>query len=132
MPRFGAQAYFVSLPSAWLGVIPAEQQGGSMSTLIETEGMHERDGISSGGSGSTEYDAVLTFSANFDCRIQGCAPNTKSAGYGADLLPTRSIAGKSRSQKKGVQGGSPIGKCLEKSSQFIIVPARDCTLTARA
>ena len=44
MPKFGMQAYFVSLPSAWMG---------------ETEAVEGREGAVSG---SSEYDAVLTFS----------------------------------------------------------------------
>ena len=58
MPKFGQQAYFVSAPSAWMGL---------------------EEGV----------DAVLTFSANFACRIEGCAPNLKHAAYGANLLPVR-------------------------------------------
>jgi len=42
-----------------------------------------------GPPGSSPYDAVLTFSANFNCRIEGCAPNILNAGYGANLLPVR-------------------------------------------
>ncbi len=29
--------------------------------------------------------------ANFACKIQGCAPNILNAGYGANLLPVRFI-----------------------------------------
>ena len=39
-----------------------------------------------------EHDAVLTFSANFACRTEGCAPNILNAGYGANLLPVRFLA----------------------------------------
>ena len=67
MPKFGMQAYFVSLPSAWMGMVG------------EVTAEHGTDG----------HDAVLTFSANFACHIEGCAPNILNAGYGANLLPVR-------------------------------------------
>ena len=70
MPRFGMQAYFVSLPSAWMGVLV---DGDDATTEHGTD----------------EHDAVLTFSANFACHIEGCAPNILNAGYGANLLPVR-------------------------------------------
>jgi hypothetical protein len=34
-----------------------------------------------------ERDAVLTFSANFACKTEGCAANIAGARYGANLLP---------------------------------------------
>ncbi|KAK7233827.1 hypothetical protein SO694_001000102 [Aureococcus anophagefferens] len=61
MPKFGMQAYFVSAPSAWMA-----------------------DTLNDG-----DFDAVLTFSANFACNIEGCAPNVKHATYGANVLPVR-------------------------------------------
>ena len=73
MPRFGMQAYFVSLPSAWMGVLVDGESG--MAATIEH--------------GTDEHDAVLTFSANFAYHIEGCAPNILNAGYGANLLPVR-------------------------------------------
>jgi hypothetical protein len=60
MPRFGQQAYFVSIPSRFLG--PA---------------------------GSRE--AIMTFSANFNCKTGGCQPNIGGAEYGANLLPVRFV-----------------------------------------
>ena len=42
--------------------------------------------------GSSKYDAVLMFSANFACHIiEGCAPNILDGGYGANLLPSGSL-----------------------------------------
>ena len=38
-----------------------------------------------------EHDAVLTFSADFACHIEGCVPNILNAGYGANLLLQREI-----------------------------------------
>ena len=80
------------MPSAWLGRIGSTSS--SDSTLPE-----KGDGAPEGGraddtsvvapSGSTNFDAVLTFSANFACRTEGCAPNILNAGYGANLLPVR-------------------------------------------
>jgi hypothetical protein len=83
MPQFGMQAYFVSMPSAWMGTLPT-------TSTADTEGKGEkgRDGVVA-ESGTSDYDAVLTFSANFACRLEGCAPNILNAGYGANLLPVR-------------------------------------------
>ena len=64
MPRFGQQAYFASFPSRFLGGAPAS------------------------GSNSSK-DAVMAFSANFECTVGGCEPNIRGAGYGANLLPVR-------------------------------------------
>jgi len=82
MPRFGMQAYFVSLPSAWLGAPIFQSQGPGQG---EEAGEVPRDGTAKGVS----FDAVLTFSANFNCHIEGCAANILNAGYGANLLPVR-------------------------------------------
>jgi len=79
MPKFGMQAYFVSAPSAWMGVLSSDDENGE---ARQSSG----SGLPHGGS---EYDAVLTFSANFACHIEGCAPNILDAGYGANLLPIR-------------------------------------------
>jgi hypothetical protein len=70
MPKFGQQAYFVSLPSAWMGALGDE-------------------GTATGEHGTDEHDAVLAFSANFACHIESCVPNILNAGYGANLLPVR-------------------------------------------
>ena len=70
MPKFGQQAYFVSLPSAWMGALGDE-------------------GTATSEHGTDEHDAVLAFSANFACHIESCVPNILNAGYGANLLPVR-------------------------------------------
>lgn len=61
MPRFGQQAYFVSFPSRFLGA-------------ADTSG---------------SKDAVMVFSANFACKVEGCHQNIPGVGYGASLLPIR-------------------------------------------
>ena len=81
MPRFGMQAYFVSLPSRWFGMAADEGKGKGKGT---GRGNHD-------DADDKRDEAVLTFSANFDCKIQGCAPNILNAGYGANLLPVRFI-----------------------------------------
>ena len=63
MRRFGQQAYFVSFPSRFLG-----SRSGSNSSSSNLRG------------------AVMTFSANFACITDGCTPNIRGAGYGANLL----------------------------------------------
>ena len=84
MPRFGMQAYFVSMPSAWLGTKgPAEEAEGTPT---------ERETSTSASTGTTSLNAVLTFSANFACQTEGCAPNILNAGHGANLLPVRLLA----------------------------------------
>jgi hypothetical protein len=83
MPKFGQQAYFVSLPSAWMG---------NQNWATGTEHGDHDDNVSI--SSSSAMDAVLTFSANFACKIEGCAPNIFNAGYGANLLPIRFVRAK--------------------------------------
>jgi hypothetical protein len=88
MPKFGMQAYFVCES----GSVLSHFYINPIFLPRQARDKHRENSEREMRFLADEHDAVLTFSANFACRTEGCAPNILNAGYGANLLPVRFLA----------------------------------------